>query len=102
MIFILVISFCQDQLSKHWLRGHYRGIMCGHCLSPLADKRRDECQAIKPQVWLSFLLEFSKLTHFSHHTYHEGRLNLKLSSCGMFDFLLENMEGKFTDLFFFL
>lgn len=26
-------------------------------LSPLADKRRDECQDIKPSVWVRFPLE---------------------------------------------
>lgn len=30
VIFIPVISFCQDKLSKHLLRGSYRTIMCGH------------------------------------------------------------------------
>ena len=30
VIFIPVISFCQDKLSKHLLRGSYGTIMCGH------------------------------------------------------------------------
>ena len=29
VIFIPVISFCQDKLSKHLLRGSYGTIMCG-------------------------------------------------------------------------
>lgn len=70
-------------------------------LSPLADKRRDECEVIKPLVWLAVFWRSGKEPTFHKHTYNEGRLLLKLSSCGKFDFLLENMAGK-SLIFFFL
>ena len=37
-------------------------------LSPLADKRRDECQVSKPLVWVSFLLEGLEMNPLSTNT----------------------------------
>lgn len=51
------------------------------------------------QSGLAFLWRLRNEPAFHKYTYDEGRLNLELSSCGMFDFLLENMEGKIIDFF---